>query len=238
MSEYFTQYIIPRSTTATATPAAVVNAVRAMSAAGFLSPQQAVTVAQVVRGKRKPRTVVMRMGPGDERTFTLPAPTRSREREIELNDIALLPGAVKGWNEFDVTITPRGMPTRQPIALGSYLNGAWKQEPRTANLAVSVRAVPVRLSRYDSANLEERDPTTPRFDEDSDDAAAAFFAHPHLGIVQVPGAAAARFWITLDPGKFIVPDPSVPQVDACDNEFIALLEQAFGCSFVQGCDWG
>jgi hypothetical protein len=148
--------------------------------------------------------------------------------------------------KFDVVMAAdenEGIDLAIPILedLGAIEEAGWVRwtKPLFASFECSVRPEPVSMS--DLHEESETDLEAVSFDEPCpDDGRPALYSNPEtLEVLSVPGCGSARFWISVEFGKWIFPYfGSKGHLSFASREFLAIARESFDTDFAQGCNWG
>jgi hypothetical protein len=242
MSLNYTHLLIARPPFYRPTAKAVAEFVREMTCGGHVGATHRIWLSRVIKRPRRLRAV-HNVCTGE--TVEILCPSRRCEPPTELADVERISAEVTNQAEYDIVISSDDRPIAPPLTVGYVENGIWNPMVEAYHLEVRcrVRAHAVQLSRLDS----EDDVTRPAdlanvrslFDEDcSDDARDGLFVHPELGVLAIPYAGCAMFWIEFNYAKFSFPKATGHGVNIPTNTVVSLAQETFGTGFVQACNWG
>jgi hypothetical protein len=170
---------------------------------------------------------------GEVRTLRNPFTGKSESlpmRKSEtLKDIAAVPNALAGIDDYTVIVSGKGPPKLAAFAFdfkGTY------------DFAVHCCRRPEVVSTSDPHDEVPVERKVEFFGRPCDpkDRMGVFHNPNTLEVIEVPGAACALFWIEFEFGKMLFPKIE-DRLDLIDPEIIEVAENHFGTKFVQGCCW-
>jgi hypothetical protein len=153
-------------------------------------------------------------------------PVRKAEK---VNDLASLAGALKGLDDYNVTLAGKGPPALPAFAFdfkGSY----------DFLVHCCLRAEVVSTSDWhDEVPINQEveffgQPCSPK------DRLGIFHNHSTLDVIEVPQAGCARFWIEFEFGKMLFP-PIQNSLDLIEPKIVEAAAREFDRKFAQGCHW-
>jgi hypothetical protein len=170
---------------------------------------------------------------GEVRTFKNPFTGKTDSfamRKTEtLKNVAAVPGALKGLDDYNVTVAGKGPPKLRAFVFdfkGKY----------DFLVHCCLRSEVVSTSNWHDEVPIKRNVKS--FGEPcSSTERLGIFHNPNtLEIIEVPKAGCARFWIEFDYGKMLFP-AIVDRLDLIEPKIVAAAEKEFTVEFVQGCRW-
>jgi len=170
---------------------------------------------------------------GEVRSFANPFTGKTEcfplRRSQQVKNLAEVPVALKGLDDYNVTMEGRGPPKLSAFefqfkgAYGFLVQCCLRQE--VTSTSDWHDEVPVQRK----VELFGR-PCSPK-------DRPGIFHHPNtLEIIEVPMAGCARFWIEFEYGKMLFPAIE-DRLDLIEPAIVRIAEQEFGSRFIQGCHW-
>lgn len=242
MSLYYTHLLIPLSPEFRPEPDAVAAFGQGILNNGNIGSPLTISFSRVTKGGPSVRQM-RNMATGE--TINIRRPSRKVEQPQTLSSMSQIIEYAAGEREYDITIAGEGVPAAPPASVGYLENNTWKPMIGADHLEIRcrVRSSIVRLYFLESEDDLHRPPDftkfQPRFDEDCPaDEREGIFVHPETGAIRIPNAGCGTFWIEFRYGKFILPRLRGPSVNILDDSVVTMVQKAFGCEFVQACNWG
>lgn len=178
-------------------------------------------------------TVRMAKLSGEVQTFKNPFTGKTDSFPVrqgkKLKDVDAVPGALKGLDDFDTTLSGKGPPELPAFVFdfkGQY----------DFLIHCSLRAEVVSTSDWhDEVPIKRK---VKSFGQPCSSRDRLGICHnPNtLAVIEVPKAGCARFRIEFEYGKMLFP-PIVDRLDLIEPKIVAAAEKEFAIKFVQGCHW-
>jgi hypothetical protein len=224
------------------TPDATAGFVERLVKGGHVSGDAVISFAVVTHEPNRKRRVP---NPFSGEVVDMPMPSRRAERAKQLASPAEIVGHVTNHAEYDVILDGKGIPAAPPLQVGYVEGSAWKAMDTEYDLEIRcrVRTHTVGLTHIDREDDVHGPPDIskyrPIFDENaSNEQRSGLFIHPEIGVIRIPKAACASFWIEFNYGKFVFPRAPTGSVDLLSTGVLKLARTAFNQEFVQACNWG
>jgi hypothetical protein len=220
IAESYGHTLIPRSNDAVPTAAQVERFAGWVIAHGVVPgiPQVFLTVVRGYQEVPDPFTGGMRRIPKRDR------------RRIELNQIA---ESAASLVDYEISFGDRGFPKLPPLPLPDDVPGDFHVET-TIVVSSMLRSTSDTYNGFAPPPIE-----MPMFGTPCETPAdVGYFSNMHTGgLIKVPGAGSARFWIEFELGSFVFP-PIHDHLNLLAPEIVQEAERIFGIEFVQGLHWG
>jgi hypothetical protein len=170
---------------------------------------------------------------GEVRTFKNPFTGKTESfpmRKAEtLKDLAAVPGALKGLDDYNVTLAGMG-PPKLPAFVFDF-KGKYDflvhccLRPEVVSTSDWHDEVPIkRKVKFFGQPCSSKN-------------RLGIYHNPNtLEIIEVPKAGCARFWIEFEYGKMLFP-PIVDRLDLIEPKIVTAAEKQFAVKFGQGCHW-
>ena len=158
---------------------------------------------------------------------TLSIPVRD---STSLQSIAEIQNRLEGLNDYDMSMSGQGPAKVPPFTLyATTPSGESSEFTGTYEYEVRCSLRPMVVSTCEEPPFGE-----PRPPEAHD----GIFYHPVSGAkIEVPNAACARFWITFQFGKLLLPRLS-NDLNVLEPSILSSAAEHFGINFAQGCSYG
>jgi hypothetical protein len=170
---------------------------------------------------------------GEVRTLRNPFTGKSESlpmRKSEtLKDVAALPSALAGVDDYTVSVSGKGPPKLAAFAFdfkGEY----------DFLVHCCLRAEIVSTSDWHDEVPIERQVEFFGRPCSADDRLGVFHNPNTLEVIEVPNAGCARSWIEFEFGKMLFPAID-DRLDLMEPKIVEAAEAALGVKFVQGCQW-
>jgi len=196
----------------------------------FLSAMQR---ERVVPGKP---AIAFRTLTGKTREYPIIDPLTEKNLIVELSDhrelkaLSEIPEAAKGFYDYDVEIAGIGRPKLPPLPIDfedKYF------------VTITCFVFSQYRSTSDWHDYEKVKDVTPYRKLCLESPPQGIFTNPYnMETIRVPEAGYARFWLQFELGKFLVPEIYDNDLNILNPRILAIAEQIFNISFVQGCYWG
>jgi hypothetical protein len=170
---------------------------------------------------------------GEVRTFKNPfsgeTGSFATRKAKKIKDLAAVPGALKGLEDYTVTLAGKGPPELPAFAFdfeGTYdflVHCCLREEVVSTSDWHDEAPTKRKVKSFGQpCSLEDR---------------LGIFHNPNtLQIIEVPNAGCARFWLEFEFGKMLFP-PIEDRLDLIEPGILEVAEKHFGIKFVQGCHW-
>jgi hypothetical protein len=217
MPEY-THTLIPARATYVPNPAQVGEFVVALTALGAAPIKPTISVAILsgqVRQYKNP--------------FTGQMTSQATRKAKKVKDIAALPSALEGLDDYDVALAGKGPPRLPAMVFDSN-----DEYEFSVNLCLREHVISTS-DWHDEVPIDRKVEMfgTPC---DARNRLGIFHYPSTLEVIKVPNAGCARFWIEFEYGQALFPTID-DHLDLIEPKIIAAAEKALGVKFSQGCRW-
>jgi hypothetical protein len=241
MSLYYKHFLIPLAPTYRPKPDAIAKFGQGIIENGNVAVGFTISFSRITRGLR----AITARNPATGKTMSIRGPTRRPEKAEALAGTSQIIESGLGQPEYDVSISAEGIPANPPLTIGSIEKDTWEPWVNAYHLEIRCRVRSNIVRLFHLENEEDLNAPAdlakyrPRFDEDCSVAERdGLFALPEAGAIRIPNAGCGTFWIEFNYGKFLFPLLRDNQVNVLNDSTVAIAREAFGCDFVQACDWG
>jgi hypothetical protein len=162
-------------------------------------------------------------------TFTIPVLDR-----IMIESTNEIPPLIESLDEYQVGASGEWSQGTAPLVLLNTDTTPFSENP-ICDVICNIRPGPVSTSAWDlEAGTNVRN--VPQFGSPwNGESTIGIFPNPWTGeVIEVPNAAAARFWIEFEFGKFIYPKIE-KSLDVFSPPLVRMAEECFQTNLVQGC---
>jgi hypothetical protein len=180
----------------------------------------------------KPTIAVSKLS-GKVRTFKNPFTGKTdsypRYKWKKLKELAAVPDALKGLEDYNVTVTGKG-----PPKLPAFVFDFKGRYDFLVHCCLRTEVVSTS-DWHDEVPVKRKvnffgEPCNPK------ERLGIFHNPSTLKVIEVPRAGCARFWSAFEYGKMLFP-AIVDRLDLIEAKIVQLAEREFGIKFVQGCHW-
>jgi hypothetical protein len=150
-----------------------------------------------------------------------------------LKDAADVPQAIKDQRHWTVRLSGKWPPGQAPIKLNTPDQAQFEGEP-ACFVECNLRPETVCISNCNYWDESRPEQAQLRFDDPNGrKLPVGIFINPwNMETIQVPGAGFARFWVSLEFGKWLFPDLATG-FNLLQPQLLDAVEQCFGVHFIQ-----
>jgi hypothetical protein len=145
-----------------------------------------------------------------------------------------IPAATEGFSHYSVLASGQWTVENRPLVLLTT-DEIQFEDMYLCEASCHIRPEPVSTSCWDEDAAGPNSRKVPYFGEACEPGSkVGIFSHPWTGgVIEVPDAGCARFWIELEFGKWLLPKME-ESLDVLSPVLVAKIEECFGTRLVQG----